>query len=140
MPRCLVVGCDERKKGRQCDCPRRSLRICQHVRAKIEQYAGLTVEEAARKADRWSELLWALFPSEYGDKPLAHEPFPCATRADAVNLMRMRHNMNLGLWHPDDTRGLQQGNRKRSVAVGSQVRGLQHLVRAITVARNVGSS
>lgn len=109
MPRCLAAGCDRRRRGKRCECPRTPLEICPHVQAKLVEYADLTPQQADRIADRWSDMLWVLFPGKelddgYADRPLAGEGVTIRAGSPAANLMAQRVSMGLSPWHPEDRR------------------------------------
>lgn len=104
MPRCLSTGCDERRKGHRCECPRTPAELCPHVRAKIAEFASLTVAEANRFADAWADQLWTWNPQVYADRPLAHAGCEARAGEAAVNVMIVRRRMGLSLWHPEDHR------------------------------------
>lgn len=131
MPRCLAVGCDQRRKGKRCECPRTPLELCPHVAAKIQEFAALGFDEAARMADVWAEQLWLLLPQEYADRPLAAAGCTTRTQEAAVNLMAFRQALGLSPFHPEDERTLD--GEERCGKLQRQAAGLRRLLGAATV-------
>src|SRR5690348_1221141 len=84
MPRCLVTGCDRRRKGRRCECPRTPTDVCPHVLALIERFGDLTVEDAQAHVEAWAKLQRQADPAQYQEPPLPDAGGDMSTRDGAI--------------------------------------------------------
>lgn len=112
MPRCLVTGCEDRRKGQRCECPRTPTETCPHVLEKIEQFADLTPEAAERYAEAWHRLQRKFLPEKYAEPPLPDAGGNVSTRDAAIALMQLRFDAARALRHQDDW-GLKNKRRVR---------------------------
>jgi hypothetical protein len=97
--------------------------MCEHVIAKIQQFAGLSVKDANAMAAAWSEQLWALLPQQYADRPLAATGGKTRTQDSTVNLRAIRQSFGLAIWHPED----KCGHLDTKAMVQRQASGLRRL-------------
>lgn len=112
MPECLSPGCNLRRRGRLCDCPRWPGHPCEHITAYAHRMrmlgAALTLSAGLPPGSdldsQWALLLWVLYPKRYGGRELPGIGAKLLDRTERVTEMATRRALGVSLWHPGDRR------------------------------------
>lgn len=136
MPRCLVTGCDARRKGRRCECPRTPTEVCQHVLAlgRHKLLVNMTPEKAEAYAAGWMKLQRQVDPQAYNEPKQADAGAYMGDRETAIATMTVRVYAGRSPWHPDDwgltnRRRLRQEEQRRTEGMAAGFLALLYAMR-----------